>query len=199
MINYWRVVDCANQSDWFKGKEPSSTNVNHQSAIIFQITEPFLALWRAFSGFPHCWIHLNSPESIFIHVNQLFFTSSTSNMATIQNVVEKKWVNKLLSVTSEENHIITCVAHIKIRADILLFFVSHLAPCFSVSLKPETMGERGEKKALWPWAVSFIDLLLLGWGRFEALTLIPASDLLQQSRRGKVSAEHHPRRASVNE
>lgn len=90
MMNYCHVVDCANQSDWFKGKEPSCTNLNHQSAIIFQIMEPFLALWRAFPAFPHCWIHLNSPESTFIHINQLFFFSSnTSNMAAHSKCSEK--------------------------------------------------------------------------------------------------------------
>lgn len=83
--------------------------------------------------------------------------------------------NKPLHVKSEEYHI-------KIHANVSVHSVGHLAPCFIVSLKPETMTKRGEKKALWPWDVSFIDLCSLAEGD---LRLVPASDLLQQSVEGK--------------
>lgn len=145
--NYCLVVDCAVQSAWFKGKEPSCTNLNHQSAIFFQIMELFFALWRAFPGFPYCWIHLNSPESTFIHINQLFFFFYIKYLHSKCSGKHSR-VNKPLYMKSEELHVLLtskCEQHILI----FLCILSAILPLASLChLNQKLWGKKEEKKKL---------------------------------------------------
>lgn len=73
---------------------------------------------------------------------------------------------------------------------IFLCILSSILPLASLChLNRNYGGKKRRKESSLVVRCVIYRFVLLGWGRFEALTIVPASDLLQQSCRGEVSAK----------